>query len=94
MKFAFKTRGVCARTIEFELNDDKIIENARFEGGCGGNTQGVARLVTGLSAGDAIKKLKGINCGGRGTSCPDQFSAALEQAVTEMDSPPPKQGEE
>ena len=94
MKFSFKTKGVCVRTIDFELNEDKIIENASFEGGCGGNTQGVARLVTGLSAGDAIKKLKGINCGAKGTSCPDQLSAALEQAVTAMDNPPPKQDEE
>ena len=94
MKFSFKTKGVCVRTIDFELNEDKIIENASFEGGCGGNTQGVARLVTGLRADDAIKKLKGITCGAKGTSCPDQLSVALEQAVTEMDNPPPEQGSE
>ena len=87
MKFSYKTRGICAKKIEFELNDEKIIENARFEGGCAGNAQGVARLVTGMSADDAIKKLKGINCGSKGTSCPDQLSAALEQAVASMDKP-------
>ena len=85
MKFAYKTKGICARKIEFELNDEKIIETARFEGGCGGNTQGVARLVTGMSASDAIKKLKGINCGNKGTSCPDQLSTALEQAVASIE---------
>jgi len=86
MKFSFKTQGICARTIELELNDKKIIENASFEGGCGGNTQGVVRLAIGMSANDAIKKLKGINCGSKGTSCPDQLSAALEQAVAVIET--------
>ena len=86
MKFSYKTKGICARTIELELNDKKIIENASFEGGCGGNTQGVARLVTGMSADNAIKKLKGISCGSKGTSCPDQLSTALEQAVAAMET--------
>jgi len=81
MKFSYKTKGICARTIELELNDKKIIENASFEGGCSGNTQGVARLVKGMTAEDAIKNLKGINCGAKGTSCPDQLSLALEQAL-------------
>ena len=85
MKFSYQTKGTCAKKIELELNDGKIIENARFEGGCAGNAQGVARLVTGMTAENAIKKLKGINCGAKGTSCPDQLSAALEQAVASME---------
>ena len=84
MKFSYKTQGICARTIEIALNDEKIITGARFEGGCGGNTQGIAQLVTGMSADEAIKKLKGINCGSKGTSCPDQLSAALEEALESM----------
>lgn len=84
MKYSYKTKGTCARAIEFDLNDEKIIESAQFEGGCGGNTQGVARLVIGMSANDAIKKLKGINCGSKGTSCPDQLSTALEEALAAM----------
>jgi uncharacterized protein (TIGR03905 family) len=88
MKFYYKTKGICARTIEVELNDEKIIESASFEGGCGGNTQGVARLVTGMSAENAIEKLKGINCGSKGTSCPDQLSDALAQAVAAMEPEP------
>jgi len=86
MKFSYKTKGVCARTIEFELSKEKIITNASFIGGCGGNTQGIASLITGMEAGEAMQKLKGINCGSKGTSCPDQLSAALEQAVTAMES--------
>ena len=85
MKFSYQTKGTCAKKIEVELNDEKIIENARFEGGCSGNTQGIARLVTGMSAENAIKNLKGINCGSKGTSCPDQLSTALEQAVALME---------
>ena len=84
MKYNYKTKGVCAQMIEFDLNDEKIIEDAKFMGGCGGNTQGVARLVTGMKADEAIEKLKGINCGGKGTSCPDQLSTALEQALAEL----------
>ena len=84
MKFSYKTRGTCAKKIEFELNDDKIIENARFDGGCAGNAQGVARLVEGLSADAAIKKLKGIKCGAKKTSCPDQLSVALTEALELM----------
>jgi len=88
MKYFYKTKGTCARAIELDLNDEKIIENVRFEGGCGGNTMGVATLVTGMSADEAIKKLKGIKCGSKGTSCPDQLSTALEEVLAAMESEP------
>lgn len=80
MKHTYIPRGVCSRMIEVEIEDD-IITSCRFMGGCSGNTQGVAKLVLGMDANDAIEKLKGIDCGGRGTSCPDQLANALEEAL-------------
>ena len=78
----YKTKGVCAREIHFELENDKI-KSVKFIGGCSGNTQGVARLVEGMDAKEAIKRLSGIDCGGKGTSCPDQLSIALKQALNQ-----------
>lgn len=80
MKTVFTPKGVCSTQIEVELAGD-IIEHVQFTNGCNGNTQGVARLVEGMRAQDAIAKLRGINCKGRGTSCPDQLSLALEEAL-------------
>lgn len=78
--YTYKTRGVCSRAIEFDLKDGKIT-SCRFIGGCTGNTQGVAALVTGMDAQEAIRRLKGIQCRS-GTSCPDQLALALEQALS------------
>lgn len=74
----YKTKGTCSRAIQFEV-ENNIITSCRFVGGCMGNTQGVARLVEGMSVDAAIAKLAGIDCGGRGTSCPDQLARALSQ---------------
>lgn len=73
----YKTRGVCSRSIEFEVEND-IVTACRFIGGCAGNTQGVASLVQGMRVEEAIRRLKGIQCR-NGTSCPDQLAQALEQ---------------
>ena len=75
----YKTRGTCCRAIEYEVNDGVVTE-CRFVGGCMGNTQGVAALVKGMKVEEAISRLKGIQCGMRGTSCPDQLACALEEA--------------
>lgn len=80
MKHTYIPSGVCSRMIEVEIEDDVIV-SCKFLGGCSGNTQGVAKLVIGMDANDAIDRLKGINCGGRGTSCPDQLANALEEAL-------------
>ena len=79
----YKTKGVCAQGIEFEIDDNKKVHNIKFTGGCSGNTQGVASLVEGMEVEEVIKRLKGIDCGGRGTSCPDQLAKALEQYLEE-----------
>ncbi len=83
MSYRYRTCGVCAREIEFEIEDGKV-RRVRFTGGCNGNTQGVARLVEGMDAVEAVKRLKGISCNGRATSCPDQLATALEQVLTEL----------
>ena len=72
----YKTKGVCARAIEFEI-DENTIKKVNFVGGCAGNTQGVARLLEGMDVDEAISRIQGIDCGGKGTSCPDQLAKAL-----------------
>lgn len=81
MTYNFTPKGVCSRNITVELSDDGVIENVSFLGGCNGNLQGISSLVKGMKADEAISRLKGINCSGRGTSCPDQLSKALEAAL-------------
>lgn len=74
----YRTQGVCSSIITFEIQDG-IIKYLSFEDGCDGNLTAVARLVIGMSVQEAIKRLEGIDCGGRGTSCPDQLSIALKE---------------
>ena len=73
----YKTKGVCASAVSFDLVDGKIT-GAKFTGGCSGNTQGVARLVEGMDIDEVISRVDGINCGFRPTSCPDQLARALK----------------
>ena len=82
MTYDFRTRGVCAAKITFDLNDG-IVSNVHFMGGCNGNLKGISKLVEGLKAEDVIKKIKGTKCGFKNTSCPDQLATALEQALSE-----------
>ena len=83
MAYEFKTRGVCAQAVRFEV-EDNIITKVDFIGGCSGNTQGVARLAEGMSVDAVIAKLRGIHCGRKPTSCPDQLAQALEQMKAEV----------
>ncbi|MCL1858050.1 MAG: TIGR03905 family TSCPD domain-containing protein [Oscillospiraceae bacterium] len=88
MIYSYRTKGTCSSEIEVEIKDEngvKILERAEFTGGCGGNTQGISSLVAGMEAESAIKKLKGILCGRKGTSCPDQLSIAVSRALELMD---------
>ncbi|MBQ8213462.1 MAG: TIGR03905 family TSCPD domain-containing protein [Clostridia bacterium] len=77
-QFTYRTKGVCSRAIEIEI-EDGIINRVEYIGGCHGNTQGVAALIRGMRVEDAIERLSGIDCRGRGTSCPDQLSRALRE---------------
>ena len=76
----YMPKGVCSSAIDIELNGD-IIESVSFTGGCHGNLQGISALVKGMKVEDAISRLKGIRCGFKNTSCPDQLAQALEQAL-------------
>ncbi|WP_071134885.1 TIGR03905 family TSCPD domain-containing protein [Millionella massiliensis] len=76
----YTPQGVCSRQIDIEL-EDGVIRSIRFTGGCHGNTQGVSALATGMRADEVIARLRGTDCKGRGTSCPDQLARALEQAL-------------
>lgn len=74
----YKTIGVCSNAIEFQI-EDNVVKNVEFRGGCQGNTTGVASLVKGMQVDEVIERLSGIQCGFRGTSCPDQLSKALKE---------------
>ena len=78
----YKTKGVCSQLINVEV-ENNIVTSVEFVGGCTGNTQGVAALVEGMDVHEAIRRLEGIHCGPRPTSCPDQLSKALKQAIGE-----------
>ena len=78
----YLTKGVCSRQISFEVTEGKV-HNVRYVGGCNGNTQGVAALVEGMAVEEAIRRLKGIRCGSKPTSCPDQLAAALEEILAQ-----------
>lgn len=76
----YRTSGTCSRAIIVDVEDD-VITSCKFVGGCAGNTQGVAALVRGMKVDEAISRLKGIKCGFRPTSCPDQLATALAEAL-------------
>ena len=78
MKYTYKTTGTCSVGINMEIEND-IVKDVQFIGGCNGNTQGISHLVRGMKVDEVIERLKGINCNGRGTSCPDQLAKALAE---------------
>ena len=80
MAYEYRTKGVCARKITFDIIDGKLA-NVQFEGGCNGNTKGIASLVEGMDADEAIRRMEGIRCGFKPTSCPDQLAQAIKQAL-------------
>ena len=82
MHFTHKNHGTCSTQVDFDL-EDGVLHNVVFTRGCNGNTQGVAALAEGMKATEAVSRLKGIICQGRGTSCPDQLALALEEALAQ-----------
>lgn len=81
MTYSYKTHGTCSRMIHFDLAEDNTLHNVSFEGGCNGNLQGIGSLVEGMDANEVISRMQGIKCGPRSTSCPDQLSIALSEAL-------------
>lgn len=80
MHYTYKPSGVCSQNIQFDI-EDGVVKNVKYVGGCNGNLQGIGRLVEGMKAEDVIKKLEGVKCGFRSTSCPDQLARALKEAI-------------
>lgn len=78
MKYEYEPNGVCSIKMIYEIEGDTVID-VKIVGGCAGNTIGVSKLVAGLKVDDVIKKLKGIPCGFKATSCPDQLAKGLEK---------------
>lgn len=80
MQYEYKTKGTCSQQILFDIEDGKV-KNVQFIGGCNGNLQGISKLVEGMDVSDVIARIKGIRCGTKPTSCPDQLATALEKAL-------------
>lgn len=80
MKYSYRTKGTCARTITFDL-ENGVVSNIQFEGGCNGNLKGISALAEGKNAEEIIETLAGIHCGFKSTSCPDQLATALKEAL-------------
>lgn len=84
MQYEFKTKGTCSQRILFEIDDGKVY-NVQFIGGCNGNLQGISKLVEGMDVYEVIDRIKGIHCGIKPTSCPDQLATALQKSISEVD---------
>lgn len=80
MIYTYKPQGVCSREIQVEV-EEGIVKNLTVIGGCNGNLQGISKLVEGMNIEEVIKRLKGLDCNGKGTSCPDQIAKALEEML-------------
>lgn len=82
-KIQYQTQGTCSKFINVTIGDDGLVADVEFMGGCPGNTVGIAQLVRGMKPEDVIKRLEGLRCGFKPTSCPDQLTKALRQAVAQ-----------
>ena len=85
MTYTFRPRGVCSQEMRVEVDDAGIIQKMEVLGGCSGNLKGISALVRGMSAREAAERLKGIRCGAKSTSCPDQLAQGLEQILAQQE---------
>ena len=83
MTYQFRPQGVCSQVMKVDIDDEGIIQSLEVQGGCSGNLQGNSRLVQGMKAQEAVDRLKGIRCGFKSTSCPDQLAKGLEKILAE-----------
>ena len=83
MTYTYKPKGVCSRQMKVDV-EDGVIRSVEILGGCSGNLQGISRLIVGMKAQDAIQRMEGVKCGFKDTSCPDQLSIALKEAMKEQ----------
>ena len=84
MTYSFRPMGVCSQEMRVELDDQGVIQELQVLGGCSGNLQGISALVRGMSAREAVDRLRGIRCGFKNTSCPDQLAQGLETILKEQ----------
>lgn len=84
MTYSFRPRGVCSQQMQVNVDDQGVIQELKVLGGCSGNLQGISALVQGMPAEQAIERLKGIRCGFKNTSCPDQLAQGLEAILQKM----------
>ena len=84
MEYSYRTKGTCSSFINFKMDENHVITEVNFIGGCNGNLQGISQLVTGMKAEEVIERLKGIQCGFKPTSCPDQLATALSEALAKQ----------
>lgn len=82
MQYTYQTKGTCSRQIVVDLDGD-VVRSVQFVGGCNGNTKGISSLVAGMKVDEVIRRCEGITCGPRPTSCPDQLSRALREAMAQ-----------
>ena len=80
MSYSYKPRGICAREITFDI-ENGILKNVKFLNGCDGNSKGLSALVENMPADEVVKRLQGISCESRSTSCPDQLARAIKEAL-------------
>jgi len=85
MTFTHKNKGTCSTSVQFDIESGKLY-NVKFTGGCNGNLQGISALLEGMDAVDAVRKLKGLRCNFKPTSCPDQLSQAIEESLETLKS--------
>jgi uncharacterized protein (TIGR03905 family) len=83
MEYTVRPSGVCSMQIKFEIDEEKNVKNVKFLGGCNGNLKGISSLAEGMKADELIARLRGIDCNGKGTSCPDQLARAVSEAIGE-----------
>ena len=83
MEYKFRPRGVCAKEMSVEVDEQGIVRELKVMGGCHGNLQGISALVEGMPAEEVARRLRGIRCGFKNTSCPDQLAAHLEQLLAQ-----------
>ncbi len=84
MYYTYRTKGTCSRAISFNIDENDVVTNVEFVGGCDGNLQGISRLVDGMTGDEILSKCKGILCGNKPTSCPDQLAQAVVAAREAM----------
>lgn len=85
MHYTYKTSGVCSRSIDFDV-ENGVLKNVKYVGGCDGNLKGIGKLVEGMDIKEVAKRLEGIKCGFKATSCPDQLSKALQEIIAKEEN--------